>query len=58
MLQTENLVSGAMYLILGQYGYLLIYIPVIISFLVGLFMCDFIEDVSNKKNTHPLFLFL
>ena len=47
-----------MYLILGQYEYLLIYIPVIISFLVGLFICDFIEDVSNKKEKHSPFIFI
>lgn len=57
MLQTGNLVSSVMYLILGQYEYLLVFVPVIISFLVGLFMCDIIEDVSNKKEKHSPFIF-
>lgn len=57
MLQTGNLVSSAMHLILGQYEYLMVFIPVIISFMIGLFMCDVIEDFSNKKNKHAPFIF-
>lgn len=57
MLQTGNLVSAAMYLILGQFEYLMIYVPVIISFMIGLFVCDVIEDITNKKEKHSPFIF-
>lgn len=57
MLQTGNLVNVTMNLILGQFENLLIYVPVIISFLIGLFVCDFIEDKANKKEKHSPLIF-
>ncbi len=52
MLQTGNLVNSMFYLVNGQFEFLLVYIPVTLSFLFGLFVSNIIETKCDKKVIH------